>query len=59
MAITKIAEADSSLVPPSPLWDEELVKFAQMDRDMLEAEDLTDDEAEAYERVIQRLATAT
>jgi hypothetical protein len=57
MAIAK--KGEDSRIAPQPLWDEELIKFAQMDRDMLEAEDLTADEAEAHERVMQRLATAT
>lgn len=36
-------------------WDEELEKYRQWDIDMERAEDLTDEEEKAYERVMQRL----
>jgi hypothetical protein len=36
-------------------WDEELEKYRQWDLDMERAEDLTDEEEKAYERVMQRL----
>jgi hypothetical protein len=55
----KIVEEETKLAPHQPLWPAELAKCEQMDRDMNAAEDLTDDEAEAYERVMQRLSTAT
>ena len=38
-----------------PRWEYELEKYAQWDKDMDEAEDLTDQEAEAYKRVMERL----
>jgi hypothetical protein len=36
-------------------WDEELAKYRRWDIDMERAEDLTDEEEKAYERVMQRL----
>jgi hypothetical protein len=49
------AERDLELPSQGKMWKEELNKYEQMDRDINEAEYLTDEEAEAYERVMKRL----
>jgi hypothetical protein len=49
------AERDLEIASQEEMWKEELNKYEQMDRDIKEAEYLTDEEAEAYERVMKRL----
>jgi hypothetical protein len=54
-AMDHVPDDNQHLIAQKNRWEDELEKYKQMHEDINSAEDLTDDEAEAYERVMKEL----